>query len=254
MNQQVRRWAQAAAAVLVTVAAVNAPTLLMFSDLTRERSATALDLLWNPITWTIAVEAAGCLVVLALTVLISRRLLHGRYSFATAALLLVAISCVYLWFAYDVSTEGPLAVVYGETELLKELALPLAAGGWLLRNRSGQPVVDGVSPEIPGRWNARGGTLQFEPDGIFTLTRPGQDTVAGLWEPGTGARPQLVLRVDADSDLGHGWQATVLDLEAGPHGAVLRSGGGANEYRREEAEVELAVSHGFVGSLELLEG
>jgi hypothetical protein len=204
-------------------------------------------------------ELAVCLAALALTLLISRRLLHGRHAVPVGALVLFALSWWDLRLTDIVATEGMLSLVTGWADIVKDTALPLAAAGWLLRDRSARPAMDRVTSELLGSWEAGAGTLHFEPDGIFTLTRAGAATTAGLWEPGVGVRPQVVLKVDASTDLGHGWQATVLDLAVGPHGAVLRATGGevgsaaAVEYRRHEAEAALEISPSYIGTLELLE-
>ncbi|MFC1409318.1 hypothetical protein ACEZCY_10495 [Streptacidiphilus sp. N1-12] len=260
MNRQVKRWIQAAGAVAGTLVLTSFWTLYQDWQITRLFSGSGRSgpSLWEGLAESLlwpAIQAAVILGLLVLTLLISRLLLRGRFRIIVAGLLLSLAVFLGNWFYFDGAIEGSTALIFGFFDLANRTALAMAAGGWILRDRAPKPERDGISAEILGDWDAPGGVIAFASDGVFTLARAGEPTTAGLWEPLPGTRPQIVLRVDADTELGHGWQATVMDLESNPYGAVLRAG--AAEYRRRDPEVVLERSPeyaGYIGAVEILEG
>lgn len=255
MKLQVTRWASAAAVVLACQLVVYAPVLLIMwqtrgqSDLEITFSGSDTSVI---ATW--CAEFAGFMVIYVLAEQISRRLLHGRHQVPVGLVVFLGSAAAYEYLDFAGPGVGLDGWIIGWQEITVQLALPFAAGAWMLRTRL-RPERDLVSPELLGSWDAPGGTLDFQSDGLFTLSMVGGSTTAGMWEPLAGPRPRVVLKVDADTQLGHGWQATVLDLESGPYGAVLH--GSAAQYRRREAETVLeraAEYAGYVGAVEVLEG
>ncbi|MHA6760771.1 hypothetical protein [Streptacidiphilus sp. PAMC 29251] len=263
MNEQLRRW------ILITGAAAGAVGLMnswQIYELWQMSGSNGYGggpqsnrwtLMGEGLLWPLG-ETLAVPLLLALTLLISRFLLRGRFRVVVGGLLLALAALGTSWFTFHGAIESYSGLVFGAVNLANTTALGLAAGCWILRDRTPRPERDRISPEILGVWDTPGGVLEFESDGVFTLTsahgRGGSEgsITAGLWEPLPGTRPRIVLKVDADTALGHGWQATVLDLDTHPYGAVLRAG--AAQYRRREAEAVLEHSTGYIGAVEVLEG
>lgn len=255
MKQQVTRWALALAAILGTYAFLNGFLVYQRWAAFGELSNGMLTDMLVQSLMVIAVQAAAIFVLLALTAVISRFALRGRFRIVLGLLLLVLAVATLNWYAYHGEIEGGYALTYGFFGIFDGSALAMVAGGWMVRTRPPKPPRDLVSPEIIGSWDSSGGVLEFGADGVFTLAPVGGTTTAGLWEPLPGIRPRVVLKVDADTALGHGWQATVLDLELSPHGAALRGSAAAYHRREAEAVLERAVEYsGHIGVVEVLEG
>jgi hypothetical protein len=250
MNQQVKRWARAAAAMTAGLLAVNAPLLDSWWQSFRQPGALLIEEpIWDSARSWLG-QALAIMVIYVLADQIGRRLLRGRYVFTIATGLFLIAGGIYEWRCFGGIGLGPTAFFFGWQQLVDGLAVPFIAGAWMLWPRVPKPVRDAVSAQIPGVWDSPDGVLVCESDGVFTLAVPGGSTTAGLWERLPGDRPQIVLKIVSLTELGHGWQATVLDLDASHHGAVLR---GAAEYRRREAETMLERSTGYVGTVEVLE-
>jgi hypothetical protein len=251
MNRQVKRWAKAAAAMTAGLLAVNAATLGNWWY----QSRNPMPGLSPQSLWDVAHDWVGqalvCLLIYVLAEQAGRRLLRGRFAFTVATVIFLVAAGVYEWRGFAGVGVGYLSFLFGWQQIVDGLALPFAAGAWVLWSRAPKPDRDTVSSEIPGVWDAPNGVLTFDPDGIFTLALADGSTTAGLWERLPGELPQIVLKVVSVTQLGYGWQATVLGLDAGPHGAVLR---GTTEYRRREAETVLERSSGYIGAVEVLEG
>ncbi|MFC1415276.1 hypothetical protein [Streptacidiphilus cavernicola] len=249
MNQQVKRWARAITAMVAGLVAVNAPVFYLWG--TTQNGGLAGP---TPLGGLLRDWGAQALVILLIYLVadqISRRLLRDRYSLAIGAVLFLAVGGTYEWVAFGGPGVEFGGFAYGWSALADTLALPFALGAWMLWLRTPKPAPDPFAAEVTGAWESADGVLECGSDGVFTLTRAGASTIAGLWESLPGERPQIVLKVVAPTDLGHGWQATVLDLEVSPHGAVLR---GAADYRRREAEAALEQSTGYIGAVEIIEG
>lgn len=249
MNQQVKRWARAIAAMLAVLAGVNASTLYLWWSTRLGGPLDRLQIEEYARHW--GAQAVVAVLIYLVSDQISRRLLQGRFAFAIGCVLFVVVGGAYEWSSFDGPGVAFGGFTFGWSELVDTMALPFAVGAWALWLRVPKPAPDPFGSEIVGSWDTVGGVLECGADGVFTLTLAGGTTTAGLWESLPGERPQIVLKVVAPTDLGHGWQATVLDLETGPYGAVLR---GAADYRRREAETVLEQTGGYVGAVEILEG
>ncbi|TDU04679.1 hypothetical protein EDD99_3154 [Streptomyces sp. 846.5] len=258
MNQQVKRWIQALGAVFGVLLLLSAGDLYasgVLSQLTDGSDGSSRSALWNLAldqSLRSALETVAVLALLALTRLVSGRLLHGRFAIAVAVLLLLLASYIDVWFEFRAATLGGPGLAWGLINDVDIAAVPMIAGAWVLWGRRAKPKTDLIAAAVPGVWDGGGSVLRFEPDGVFTLTRGGLASVAGLWEPGPDAQPQIVLKVDSSTDLGHGWQATLLDLELRGHTARLHSGMGVS-YLRREPELVLADNAGYFGAVEVLE-
>ncbi len=257
MNQQAKRWIQALGAVAGILALLNFEVLYVSGVFSRSpvntdgSTGTDWALLLNQLLHA-AVELVVIMALLALTRTVSRRLLRGRFPVLLGALLLLLASYVDVRFEFQGGTLGGLGMVWGMTSGIELAAIPMVAGAWVLWGRRPGPTADLVAAAVPGVWDGGGSVLRIEPDGVFTLTRGGAVSVAGLWESGRDAQPQLVLKVDSATDLGHGWQATPLELELTGHTARLHSGTGMSFLRR-EPELVLEEAGGYLGAVEVLE-
>lgn len=258
MNQQVKRWIQALGAVFGVLLLLGADEVYASGVLSQTNGGPdgSQPVLWDMapgLLLRIAVETVVVLALLALARLVSRRLLHGRFAIAVAVLLLLLASYLDVWYQFggNSSLGGP-GLAWGLTNDLDIAAVPMIAGAWVLWGRRAKPKAELVAAAVPGVWDGGGSVLRFEPDGVFTLTRGGLVSVAGLWEPGPDAQPRVVLKVDSSTDLGHGWQATLLDLELRGHTAQLHSGAGVS-YLRREPELVLEDTGGYLGAVEVLE-
>ena len=258
MNQQAKRWIQALGAVLGVLSLLGAENLYAtgaFSQPAFSLDGSSLVTLSNLVVdqaLRVSVETVVLLAVLALARLVSRRLLHGRFAVVVAVVLLVLGSYIDIWAEFRGMSLGGPALAWGMTGDLEGAAVPVIAGAWVLWGRRAEPRTDLVTTAVPGVWDGGDSVLRFEPDGVFTLTRGGTVSVAGLWEPGYDAQSQVVLKVDSSTDLGHGWQATLLDLELTGHTARLHSGTGVS-YQRREPELVLEDTGGYIGAVEVLE-
>ncbi len=240
-------------AVLLCTVLVNANLIYVMWRQGSQRDGSQVEL-GSPtmdfvVRWVL--EAVAYFLIYIVADQVGRRVLRGRFTMAVGLVLFLVSGGFYEYYSFGGAGVGLDGLIFGWGELCSALAVPFAAGAWMLRSRRPEPVRDLISPEVLGNWDAPRGILAFESDGVFTLASADGTSTAGLWEPLPGVRARVVLKVDADTELGHGWQATVLDLEAGPHGAVLHAG--AVEYRRREAEAVLERSHGYVGTVEILE-
>ncbi|QMU72908.1 hypothetical protein [Streptacidiphilus sp. P02-A3a] len=253
---QVRRWSRVAGAVLggfvlvtaiplwVTVRAVlqNGPVL----------PVGAWDGLWTTLRWMLG-ESLGCLAVIALARLISRRLLGGRRPLLVGVVLTVLGLLLAQWFGGDNSLGLP-EYLYGVSQLLSSVCLPLTAGAWVVRSRVAAPPLAPGSREFEGVWESGQGVLLLERDTGFTLLRAAhQQPVSGHWQREPGEPVRLSLRVAAPTELGHGWQTTALDVEYGPDGSVALRLDEATAFTRRGAAAEVEHAGGFVGQLEVLE-
>jgi hypothetical protein len=257
MDRQAKRWIQALGAVFGVLLLLGAANLYMVGAFSQPLYGAdgSRQAIWNVVLdqalHTVG-ETVVVLAVLALTRLVSSRLLRGRFAIPLAVLLLLLCSYIDVWAEYQAPSLGGPGVTFGLLGDLQGAAVPVVAGAWVLWGRRVRPKTDLVAAAVPGVWDGGGSVLRFEPDGVFTLTRVGLASVAGLWEPGSGAQPQVVLKVDSSTDLGHGWQATLLDLELRGHTARLHSGAGVS-YLRRERELVLEDSGGYLGAVEVLE-
>ena len=202
---------------------------------------------------TDAIQFVVDLAILVLAVFISRRLLRDRFALPIGVGLFLVAAAITSWFSFDGAQQGALALIFGWLQTVQGSAIPMVAGAWMLRTRIPGTLPEAISAEMPGAWDTPGGTLRFDPDGVFTLSR-GTETTAGLWEVLPGRRPQIVLKVDASTALGHGWQATVMDLELRSDGSALLHADGATAYTRRQPELLVQQMGGYLGTLELLEG
>ncbi|QMU79479.1 hypothetical protein GXW83_31020 [Streptacidiphilus sp. PB12-B1b] len=259
MATQARRWTRAAGAVGAAALVMNAVSLFeVWQVVSMPGNSITITgvfdsgLLRRQLAQLVG-ETLVILLLLALARLVSRRLLHGRFAIAVGAVLLVAAALTDDWFTFHGGMEGVTAIVYGTNGLLAQAALPMAAGAWTLRSRTPELVPVADTTPFEGVWEGPAGVLSLEPEGLFTLHRGGGEAVEGSWEPETGLPPQLLLRVDAPTALGHGWQTTVLDIEHRPDGAeVLRLADGI-AFARRPAELVVEQAGGYQGGLELLE-
>ena len=249
MKQQVKRWAEAAAATSVGLLVMSGPTLYLWWLATRSGVVVNDGSVWDVVLPRFG-QGLVILVIYVAADQVGRRLLGGRYVFTLATGLFLVAAGIYQWRTFGIFGLGIGDYLFGWQQLVGELSIPFVAGAWMLWSRAPKPVRDTVSAQIPGVWDSPDSVLVCETDGVFTLAMSDGSTAAGLWEPLPGDRPQIVLKIVSLTELGHGWQATVLDLDAGYHGAVLR---GAAEYRRREAEAVLERSTGYVGTVEVLE-
>ncbi|MFC1405935.1 MULTISPECIES: hypothetical protein [Streptacidiphilus] len=258
MDRRAKRWIQALGAVLGVQLLLGAENLYAsgaFSQPAFSPDGSSQVVLWNLVAdqaVRTAVETVVLLGLLALARLVSRWLLHGRFATAVTALLLLLGSYIDVFVEFKGMALGGPALVWGLTNDLQSAAVPVIAGAWVLWGRRPEPRTGLVAAAVPGVWDGGGSVLQFEPDGVFTVTSGGLVSVAGLWEPGPDGRSQVVLKVDSPTDLGHGWQATLLDLELTGHAARLHSGA-AVSYLRREPELVLQETGGYIGAVEVLE-
>ena len=258
MDLQAKRWTQALGAVFGVLLLLGAENLYASGAFSQPAfspdgsSEVVLRGLVVDQVLRVVVETVVLMALLALARLVSRRLLHGRFVIVSAVLLLLLASYLDVYLEYAGTSLGGPALAWGLTGDLEGAAVPVIAGAWVLWGRRAQPKTGLLAAVVPGVWDGGDSVLQFEPDGVFTLTRGGLVSVAGLWEPGFDAQPQVVLKVDSSTDLGHGWQATLLDLELTGHQARLHSGSGVC-YQRREPELVLEETAGYLGAVEVLE-
>ncbi|MBC3843744.1 hypothetical protein GXW82_36585 [Streptacidiphilus sp. 4-A2] len=263
MDTQLGRWSRVTGAVLGGVVLVSAiPVWEMWHAITGNGPAVpdaAWAGLWTLLQWA-AGEFAGCLAVLALTRLISGRLLGGRRPLVVGAVLALTAVLVAQQLAYAGATlDDPMGYLYGASQLATTVFVPLVAGAWVLR-----PVGAGQSRPMPdlspftGIWQSAAGVLTLEPDAGFTLRRAGE-AVTGSW----GLEPEeprvLALKVAAPTELGHGWQTTALAVEYGPDGGLLLRLDQDHAFTPRPAhatvdQVGLEHAGGYSGRLEILEG
>ena len=258
MDQQSKRWIQALGAVLGVFLFLGAERIYTGGILNAAGSELVA---WNLVLdqlLRILVETVVVLALLALARLVSDRLLHGRCAIAVGVLLLLLAGYVDTWFETQNMYLGVQGFLWNLTNQTNDAAFPMIAGAWVLWGRRARPRTDLVTAAMPGVWDGGDSVLRFEPDGVFTLTRGGVSAesglsgVAGLWEPGPDAQSEVVLKVDSSTDLGHGWQATRLDLELTGHTARLYCGSGMS-YLRREPELVLEATGGYTGAVEVLE-
>ncbi len=257
-DTQVRRWSRAAGAVLGGIVLVTAiPVWVMWRSVLQNGPVLPPDA-WAGLRttlWWAAGESAGCLAVLALARLISRRLLGGRRSLVVGGLLALVGILLAQWLGYSDSSLGVLEYLYGVSQLMSTVCIPLTAGAWMLRSRVTEPLPVLDSRGFEGVWESAQGVLLLEPDAGFTLLRAAhQDPIAGVWQREPGEAPRLSLKVAGPTELGHGWQTTTLDVEYGPDGSPLLRLDEATAFTQRGSVAEVEHAGGFVGQLEVLEG
>ncbi|MEZ0091535.1 hypothetical protein [Streptacidiphilus sp. EB129] len=254
MGEQVGRWLRATGAVSALLLLTNLSQLVMAwqfnadggSDLAALAAQGRLDLARQ-----VGGEALGCLVLLALAATVCRFLTRGRRPLLIGSLLFAALTWCVVWFLNDGATEGTVALCFSWSELVRTTALPLAAGAWLLRTRIPRPEPVPLPAELTGAWDGTDGMLRLEADGSFSLLR-GSAVVTGDWEPVADAQ-RIVLKVPAPTDLGAGYQATVLALDHAPDGGTALRADADRVYTRRERDLVVQASGGFVGGLEVIE-
>ena len=243
MDTQLIRWLRATGAVLAGMAVVTAVPL--WADW---RGGTA-----HLLGWAVG-DSLGCLAVLALAVLISDRFLGGRRRLVIGAALTVAGLFATEWIAFSGPEEGTMGLLFGVYDLGTTIILPLVAGAWTLRSAAPEPVRSADPLPFEGVWESVQGVLILESDDVFTLTRAGGETVAGVWELDADGPATIGLRVVAPTALGQGWQTTLLDVESGPDGRPLLRLDQDTAYTRRSEATEVEYAGGYTGQLEVLEG
>jgi hypothetical protein len=262
MKAQVRPWLAATGMVAAALLLFNSASVIMFwgsgglltgggGGFDSPALSQTLSLLG-----TVGIDFGACLAILALSVLVSRRLLGGRRPVLVGALLTCAVGVLLEWFTYNGPGLGMLSLVFGIDQVLYTIGVPVIAGAWMLRPRHSvvaqQPVADGFT----GLWESPSGVLELHQEGLFTLVRAGGGSVDGDWtvrtEPRSGLT-ELSLSIGAPTVLGPGRQVTDLLLDSAEDGAMLLVTGDAVVYSRRSEELAVDSAAGFVGRLEVLE-
>ena len=257
MDTQLRRWSRAAGAVLGGVVLVTAiPVWVMWRDVLSSGPVLpsgAWSGMWTLLWWA-AGEFAGCLAVLALASLISRRLLGGRRPLVVGAVLTLVAILAAEWFGFPDSMLSPVGYLFGVSQLLNTMSIPMVAGAWVLRPPAREPVTVADSADFEGIWESGRGVLTLEPDAGFALLLDGRDEpVAGVWRREPGRPPVLSLRVSGPTGLGHGWQTTLLEVEYGPDGSTLLRLDDRTTFTRRRPLADVEHAGGYIGRLEVLE-
>lgn len=256
---QVRRWVRAVAAVLGGVVLVSAiPVWVTVRGVLSDGPVLptgAWDEVWSMIWWALG-EFLGCLAVIALARLISRRLLGGRRPLALGVALTLVGVMLAQWLGFPSEGLGLPEYLFGVSQLLSTVCIPVTAGAWVLRSPAAvaPPPQMTVSREFDGAWESAQGVLLLESDGEFSLLRAAhQESVLGVWQQEPGEPRRLTLKVAAPTELGHGWQTTVLDVEYGPDGRAVLRFDEATAFGRRGSFADVEHAGGFVGQLEILE-
>jgi hypothetical protein len=258
MATQVRRWLRAAGAVAAAVLVTNVVSMVEVWQ-SVEASSGSLQIsfdggLVRQQLAQLVGETLGILLLLALARLASRWLFHGRFAIAVGAVLLAGAALADDWVTFHGGMEGVAEVVYGTNGLLAMASLPMAAGAWTLRSRSPVPLPAADTSPFEGAWESPAGVLTLAPEGLFTLHQGAGEPVEGGWELEPSTPPRLLLRVDAPTALGYGWQTTVLDIDYRTDGTqLLRIADGIAFARRPAEELVVELAGGYQGQLELLE-
>ena len=266
MKAQVRRWLAAAGMVAAALLVVNIPGMIVIWGSSESMGDNGTSISFGSgspelsqtlsLLGTLGIDFAVCLVTLALSVLVSRRLLGGRRPVLLGVLLACAAGLLLEWFSYDGSVLGMIGLAFGAEQVLYTIGMPMIAGAWMLRPRhpvvAQQPVADGFT----GVWESSGGVLELQPEGLFTLVRAGGGAVDGDWTVRTEPRSGLTevsLSVGAPTVLGPGRQVADLLLDSAEDGAMLLVTGDDMVYTRRSEELAVESAVGFVGRLEVLE-
>ena len=227
METQLKRWLRTAGAVLAGTVVVASVPLWAAWDSAHASGFGDGPGIWSTLRtplYTSAGEFVGCLLILALTLLLSDRFLGGRQRLLVSVPLTLAALFVAEWFAFNGPMEGTMGLVYGTYNLGTTVILPLAAGAWTLRPPAPKPAP--VADPL-----------------VF----------AGVWEPDADDPSRIALKVVAPTALGQGRQTTLLDVEFAPDGSTLLRVDEHIAYTQRPEFAEVEYAGGYIGQLEVLE-